>query len=400
MDTRTRQRKRRGRGSADSGSPADARAAFEDTGAVGSTAPVGASGGEATPSGPSEGPLTADELQLATRNRGMPLEALRYDITPTGLHYLLIHFDIPATDAATWRLEIGGQVEKTLSLSMEELKARPARTVTATLECAGNGRARLSPRPVSQPWLVEAIGTARWTGVPLRDVLADAGLRAGALELVFTGADHGVQGGVEHDYERSLPIEEALREDVLLAYEMNGRPLEPQHGAPLRLLVPGWYGMTSVKWLRRITAITSTFEGYQQAVAYRYQQGEDDPGEGVSRIRVRALMGPPGYPDFMTRRRFVQAGPVELMGRAWSGHGPVVRVEVGVDGEWADATLQPALDEYAWRGWTYEWQATPGEHELSVRATDASGDVQPVRQPWNYQGMGNNLVQTVPVTVT
>jgi DMSO/TMAO reductase YedYZ molybdopterin-dependent catalytic subunit len=348
---------------------------------------------------PTEGPLTPDELQLATRNRGMPLEALRYDITPTGLHYLLIHFDIPATDAATWRLEVGGHVDRPLSLSMDELRTRPSRTVTTTLECAGNGRARLSPRPISQPWLVEAIGTAEWTGAPLRDVLTEAGVRAGTLELVFTGADHGVQGGVEHAYERSLPVDEAMRGEVLLAYEMNGRPLEPQHGAPLRLLVPGWYGMTSVKWLRRITAETSRFEGYQQAVAYRYQHDEDDAGEGVSRIRVRALMIPPGHPDFLTRRRFVEAGPVLLMGRAWSGHGAVERVEVGVDGAWADAALQPPLGDFAWRAWTYEWQAAPGEHELSVRATDASGDVQPLEQPWNYQGMGNNLVQTVPVTV-
>ena len=126
-----------------------------------------------------------------------------------------------------------------------------------TLECAGNGRARLSPRPISQPWLVEAVGTAEWTGVPLRDVLQEAGLGAGAAEIVFSGADHGEQGGVEQDYERSLPLADALRSEVLLAYAMNHEPLEPQHGAPLRLLVPGWYGMTSVKWLTRITAVAS-----------------------------------------------------------------------------------------------------------------------------------------------
>ncbi len=348
---------------------------------------------------PTDGPLTPEELQLATRNRGMPLEALRYDVTPSGMHYLLAHFDIPNVDPVTWRLEIAGNVGAPRSLGLRELRELPSLSLPVTMECAGNGRARLSPRPVSQPWLVEAVGTAVWTGAPLRDVLAPVGVRPGTAELVFTGVDHGVQGGAEQDYERSLTVQDALRPEVLLAYEMNGRPLEPQHGAPVRLLVPGWYGMTSVKWLTRITAVTEPFRGYQQAVAYRYQRDEEDPGEGVSRMRVRALMIPPGHPDFATRRRFVRPGEVELRGRAWSGSGAVERVEVGVDGAWADATLEPPVGEYAWRGWSFRWRAAPGDHVLSCRASDASGQVQPLEQSWNFQGMGNNLVQTVPVTV-
>jgi DMSO/TMAO reductase YedYZ molybdopterin-dependent catalytic subunit len=340
-----------------------------------------------------------EELQLATRNRGMPLEGLRYDVTPTGIHYLLTHFDIPDVDPSSWRLEVGGNVERTLTLDLEEIRARPSRTMPVTMECAGNGRARLFPRPISNPWLNEAIGTAEWTGTSLADVLADAGVRPDTEELVFTGGDHGTQGDVEQDYQRSLPVGETHRPEVLLAYEMNGRPLEPQHGAPLRLLVPGWYGMTSVKWLKRIDAVTAPFQGYQQAVSYRYQKDEEDPGVGVSRIRVRALMIPPGYPDFLTRRRFVDPGPVELHGRAWSGTAPIVRVEVGVDGSWEDAKVEPATGEFAWSGWSFGWDAHPGEHILSCRATDAEGQTQPLEQPWNYQGMGNNLVQTVPVTV-
>jgi DMSO/TMAO reductase YedYZ molybdopterin-dependent catalytic subunit len=340
-----------------------------------------------------------EELQLATRNRGMPLEGLAYDLTPTGMHYLLIHFDIPVVDPNSWRLEVTGNVDGPLSLSLDDVRAHPARTVPMTMECAGNGRARLFPRPVSQPWLTEAIGTAEWTGTSLSGVLADAGVRQDTVEIVFTGADHGTQGDLEHDYARSLPIQEVARPEVLLAYEMNGRPLEPQHGAPLRLLVPGWYGMTSVKWLTRIEAVTEPFEGYQQAVAYRYQQDEEDPGERVSRIRVRALMIPPGHPEFLTRQRFVDAGPVELRGRAWSGTAPVIRVEVGVDDSWDDAKLEPAVGEFAWSAWSYPWEATPGEHTLSCRATDADGRTQPLEQPWNFQGVGNNLVQQVPVTV-
>jgi sulfane dehydrogenase subunit SoxC len=329
----------------------------------------------------------------------MPLEALRYPVTPSGLHYLLVHFDIPEIDASAWRLEVGGTVERPLSLSLDQLRSRLSRTLAVTMECAGNGRARLDPRPVSQPWLVEAIGTAEWTGVPLGEVLGEAGLCAETAELVFTGADHGVQGEVEQDYQRSLPPAEALRPEVLLAYEMNGRPLEPQHGAPVRLVVPGWYGMTNVKWLTSIVAVSELFAGYQQADAYRYQRDETDPGEGVSRMRVRALMIPPGHPDFLTRRRFLAAGPVTLRGRAWSGAGEVVRVELGVDGGWADAELGPPVGPHAWRGWSREWMATPGEHVLSCRATDVRGETQPLEQPWNYQGMGNNLVQLVTVVV-
>ncbi|HET7676708.1 MAG TPA: sulfite oxidase [Candidatus Limnocylindrales bacterium] len=343
--------------------------------------------------------FSQEELQLAFRNRGMPLEAMRHDLTPTGLHYLLIHWDIPDLDPATWRLHVGGSVERPLELSLADLLARPSRSVTVTLECAGNGRARLEPRSFSQPWLYEAIGTAEWTGVPLRDVLAEAGLLPETVELVFTGADHGIQGGVEHDYARSLTVADATRPEVLLAYAMNGQPLEPQHGAPFRLLVPGWYGMTSVKWLRSIEAVREPFRGYQQAEAYRFQERDGEPGEPVSRIRVRALMIPPGFPDFPERRRYVEAGTVELTGRAWSGMAPVTRVEVGIDGEWLEARLDPPVAEHAWRGWRHTWQATPGAHRLSCRATDASGASQPLEQPWNVQGLCNNLVQTIDVLV-
>jgi DMSO/TMAO reductase YedYZ molybdopterin-dependent catalytic subunit len=348
---------------------------------------------------PTDGPLTAEELQLATRNRGMPLEALEYDLTPSGLHYLLIHFDIPRIDETTWRLRIGGLARRPVDLSLDDIRALPSQTIPVTLECAGNGRARLSPRPLSQPWLVEAVSTAEWTGTPLAGVLERAGLADDAAEIVFTGADRGVQGGVEHDYARSLSVADALQPEVLLVYEMNGRPLEPQHGFPLRLIVPGWYGMTSVKWLTNIEAVTQPFMGFQQADAYHYRQSPDEPGEAVSRIRPRALMVPPGIPDFFTRRRLVEGGPHILTGRAWSGQAPITGVEVGVDGSWLRAELATPMGQFAWRGWSSTWNAAPGEHELSCRATDETGTVQPTEQPWNYQGMGNNLVQIVPVTV-
>ena len=182
---------------------------------------------DTAPSDRGETLISMEELALAARNHGMPLEALRYDITPLGLHYLLIHFDIPDADETTWRLEVGGRVGRPLSLTMEELRRRPQVTAPVTLECAGNGRARMVPRPVSQPWLEEAVGTAEWTGTPLAPLLEEAGVGPGAVEVVFTGADRGVQAGLEHDYERSLTLDEAMREEVLLAWGVNGRPAAP-----------------------------------------------------------------------------------------------------------------------------------------------------------------------------
>ncbi|MFF9194053.1 sulfite oxidase [Streptomyces sp. NPDC014779] len=354
--------------------------------------------------GPDEGISTA-ELALAARNHGLPLEALRHDTSPPGLHYVLVHYDIPAADPDHWRLDLDGLVERPLALGLAELRARPAVTHRVTLECAGNGRARLTPRPVSQPWLTEAVGTADWTGVPLAELLAEAGPRPGAVDTVFTGADHGVERGTEQDYRRSLPLGLAAdpAHGVLVAYAMNGAPLPPQHGHPLRLVVPGWYGMASVKWLRSVTVTDTPFTGFQQAVAYRYRRAgdaPDDPGEPVTLIAPRALMVPPGFPDFMTRARVVRPGPVPLTGRAWSGHGPVVRVELSTDGaeSWTDAEVTADPDRpWAWAAWRADWTARPGTYLLSVRATDATGRTQPLTAPWNRGGFGNNEVQRVEV---
>ncbi|MGG8408993.1 sulfite oxidase [Streptomyces sp. 12297] len=342
--------------------------------------------------------ISAAELGLAARNHGLPLEALRYEVTPPGLHYVLVHYDIPAADADDWRLDVGGRVRTPLSLDLAALAGLPAVTRRVTMECAGNGRARLSPRPVSQPWLVEAVGTADWTGVPLHLVLEAAGVAPDAVEAVFTGADHGVERGVEQDYRRSLPL--PVASDALLAYAMNGRPLPPQHGYPLRLVVPGWYGMAHVKWLREITLVDAPFTGFQQAVAYRVRQDPGEDGKPVTRIAPRALMIPPGFPDFMSRTRVVRPGPVRPAGRAWSGYGPVVRVEFSADGggSWADAEVEPqGLHAWAWQGWQADWVAEPGRHALAVRATDAAGHTQPLEQAWNLGGFRNNQVQVVDV---
>jgi DMSO/TMAO reductase YedYZ molybdopterin-dependent catalytic subunit len=342
-----------------------------------------------------------EELSLAFRNRGMPLEALRYPLTPTGLHYLLIHFDIPMIDAATWRLDIGGLVEKPLTLDLDAIKAMPAITRPVTMECAGNGRARMDPRPVSQPWLNGAIGTAEWTGTPLAPVLEAVGLKPGTVDIVFTGEDSGMEAGEVQRYQRSLTPKQVMSDQALLVYAMNGQPLEPQHGYPLRLLVPGWYGMTSVKWLRRIDAVDRRFDGHYMDGTYRYRDTVEIAGDPVTHQRVRSLMAPPGIPDFYFRKRMVEAGHHRLVGRAWAGPLAVTKVEVSTDSgqSWALAELEPASAACCWQGWHIDWQAGTGETMLQVRATDEAGNTQPDEPIWNIHGMGNNAIQKVPVIV-
>jgi DMSO/TMAO reductase YedYZ molybdopterin-dependent catalytic subunit len=349
------------------------------------------------------GEISLAELQLATRNHGMPLEALRWDLTPVGLHYLLIHYDIPEVDAASWRLQVGGLVERPLSLSLDDLRARPAREIAVTMECAGNGRAQLEPHVESQPWLLEAVGTALWRGVSVAALLDEAGVGEGATDAVFTGLDRGVEGGVEQLYERSVSLEELRACEALLAYEVNGVPLPPQHGFPLRLVVPGWYGMTSVKWLSEISLADAPSDGYQMSQSYRMRSVEDEVGEPVGRIAPRSLMVPPGIPEFLSRSRVLPAGPCELHGRAWSGEGEIVGVEVSTDGgaSWVAAELgDAALGPWAWRAWSFRWDADPGDHELCCRARDAAGNEQLLEAPWNVGGYMNNAVQRIAVTVT
>ena len=346
---------------------------------------------------------TLQALQLAARNHGMPLEALRWDVTPIGLHYLLTHFDIPDVDVDSWRLEVGGLVERPLSLSLDELRARPAVEVAVTMECAGNGRAHIEPHVFSQPWLLEAVGTARWRGVSVASVLEDARVREGAAEVLFTGLDRGVDGGEEQLYERSLTLDEVGRGDALLAYEVNGVPLPPQHGSPLRLVVPGWYGMTSVKWLSQVTVREEPFGGYQMREAYRVRYEEDEPGEPITTIAPRSLMVPPGIPEFRSRVRLVESGPCEIVGRAWSGGSEVSGVDFSADGgaTWSPAELgDSTLGRWAWRAWRFSWDAEAGGHELCCRARDAAGSEQPLAPSWNLGGYLNNAVQRVQVTVT
>ncbi len=348
--------------------------------------------------------FTREEMLQAQRCYSMHMEGLRYPITPVGMHYLLIHFDIPFVDPATYEIPIGGLVREPLRLTLEDIKVRPKVTEPVMMECAGTGRSHASPRTVFVPWFDGAIGCAEWTGTPLGPILEEAGLLDEAVEVLFTGHDRGIQEGVEQNFERSLTTEEAMGDGVMLAYEVNGQPLPPQHGAPLRLIVPDWYGMASVKWLKGITAIGEPFDGFQQGNKYRYKRSEDEKGTPVTRKEPRALMQPPGIPSQLGRSRYVEAGRIPIEGRAWSGWGLVERVEFSPDGgyTWDDVALGEPVGRYAWRPWFYEWDARePGEYELCARATDAAGSTQPLDagEVWNHGTYGINVVQRVPVFV-
>ncbi|HET7868773.1 MAG TPA: sulfite oxidase [Actinomycetota bacterium] len=331
----------------------------------------------------------------------MPLEALQFDITPTELHYVLTHFDIPFIDSRSWRLSVGGNVARPLSLTLDEIRARASVSSPITLECAGNGRALLSRKTDSwMPWLYGACSTAEWTGAPLGPLLDEAGVLDEAVEVLFTGADRGIEDGIVQHFERSLPLTEASRPEVLLAYEMNGVPLPARHGFPLRLVAPGWYGMASVKWLERITVLDEPHTGYMQT-SFVMQQRDDDPGILVSRMAPRSLMVRPGMLNDDGVRE-LDSVDLHVRGRAWSGWGPIERVEVSLDGgaTWGDARLEPLGSAFAWVGWTFE-AALPGggSYELCSRATDTSGNVQPVEESWNLGGFANNAVERVRVMV-
>ena len=348
--------------------------------------------------------LSRAEVELAFRNRGMFNELLRLPFTPLGAHYVLTHFDVPTLNANDYTLAVGGLVSNPARISLDTIKSLSQVDQAVTMECAGTGRASLQPRPVYVPWTDTDVGTFQWTGTPLAPILKQAGLLDGAVEVLFTGWDRGVDLGVEHAYERSLPIEDALRPEVMLAWAANGQPLPPEHGYPLRLIVPSWYGMASVKWLRAITVLGEPFQGVQQAQVYRYQTGPDDPGLPVREKRVMSLLSPPGIPDLLSRWRFIPPGPVTLQGVAWSGGGQVTGVEFTTDGgsTWQSTDIESiSSDPYAWVRWSTTWQASEGTYKLGCRATDASGATQPLdpQSIWNYQGNAINAVKWVGAVV-
>ncbi|HWG90807.1 MAG TPA: sulfite oxidase [Candidatus Thermoplasmatota archaeon] len=339
------------------------------------------------------------EPQLVTRepyNAETPLEALAEPTTPTEAFYVRNHFPVPRLDGRAWSLTLGGALSRPLTITLERLRSLPARTLDVVMECAGNGRTRLRPQPPGTPWGENAVGCASFRGTPLAPLLQEAGLKPEAVELLFEGADRGVAHGHAMSYERSLPVAAALHPDTLLVYEMNGEPLTPDHGAPVRLLVPGWYGMASVKWLTKITAITEPFQGFFQAEHYVTRPSESAPGVPVTRMRLKSLLTSPAPSDLLNTGE-----PVLLTGKAWSGEHPVARVRVSVDAgrTWRDATLRASAGPYAWREFELAW--TPearGDYTVLCQAIDEAGNAQPLVPEWNTLGYQNNAV--LPVTLS
>ena len=329
-------------------------------------------------------------------NAETPLDRLDGTDVAAGDFFVRSHFAVPAIDTSAWRLSIGGAVDRPRTLDLAELGRQPRRTPRVTLECAGNGRTLLRPEVSGAPWRLGGVGTASFEGVALRDALALAGVREGAVEVLFRGADAGtVAPERTESYRRSLPLSVALDPDTLLAWGMNGAPLAPEHGAPVRLLVPGWYGVASVKWLEAVEVLTEPFHGWFQGESYVYRNGGDE--KPVQRMRVRAMIASP------SDGAAVPPGPLDVVGSAWSGDGAIARVEISADGgaSWGDATLALPSSRLAATPWRARVNAPPGRRiELRARATDAAGNVQPDAASWNRLGYGNNAIQRVRIAVT
>jgi DMSO/TMAO reductase YedYZ molybdopterin-dependent catalytic subunit len=337
-------------------------------------------------------------------NAEAPFDALRAPVTRVEDFYVRTNLAVPTVDAASWRLTVDGLVDRPAELSLAELEAMSTVELTCTLECAGNNRTRLAPITEGEPWGPGAISTAVFSGVPLDAVLDLAGIHPGTVEVRFEGADRGTPRGRSDEiaYERSLPLADARGHDVLLVTTMNGAPLTDEHGAPVRLLVPGWYGMASVKWLRRIEALDRPLQAHYQTRQYRYYRAEpvgspDAPPVGT--MRVNSMVLSPASGDVVGR------GSHTIRGVAWTGDSSIVAVEVSVDaGEWQPAELVPTTSgeaaRYAWRQWSFAWAGAPaGRHSVRSRATAADGSVQPDRPDWNRLGYGNNAIAVTLVTV-
>ncbi len=325
-------------------------------------------------------------------------------LTPTAKFYVRSHFAAPVVDADAFRLTVDGLVETPLSLSLADLKAMAEVSRPATLECAGNGRVFLVPPAPGAQWGLGAVGTADWAGVPLGAVLDRAKVKAGAVDVVLTGADKGpVAGppaspGAVH-FDRGIPLAKCRRDETLLAWEMNGRPLTPDHGFPLRAVVGGWYGMAAVKWLTRVTVTDRPYQGYWQTLDYSYfeRAGGRPEMTPITAILPKASVARPAAGEVVAAGK-----PYRVIGLAWAGENAVERVEVSTDGgaSWSPAAVERQTKPCCWQAWRFDW--TPeakGPAGLLARCVDAAGRGQPdKRDPDRRTYLINHLVP-VPVTV-
>ncbi|HUY35450.1 MAG TPA: sulfite oxidase [Pirellulales bacterium] len=317
-------------------------------------------------------------IQAFPENSETPLASIQGWVTPNRLFFVRNHFEVPTIDLTRWRLRVEGLVERPLEFSWDELNSMPRRSVFATVECAGNGRSFLQKTAPGVQWGPGAVGHAEWTGVPLVSVLEKAGIQPAGTEVLFEGADSGTESDHPEPmrFARSLPLKKALHPDTLLACRMNGDVLSPNHGFPLRLFVPGWYGVASVKWLERIEIIDRPFQGYFQTKKYTV-------GRRTSSGVETEIVGPMTVKSQIVRPHdgaILGLGANRVFGIAWAGEETVAAVEVSTDAgdTWHTAQLTGPSAPYSWTLWEYLWEvAEPEAHILLSRAISASGQVQP-----------------------
>ena len=329
---------------------------------------------------------------------------LQARVTPVNQFFVRNHFPIPKIDEKSWRLKINGAVNKEIELSYDDLRRLPSKTLAATIECSGNGRAFLVPKSKGIFWELGAVGNAEWTGVPLATVLELVGVKDSAVEVVLEGADHGEvteepKSPGDIHFERSLPIAKARRPEVLLAYQMNGDDLTPEHGFPVRAVVPGWFGMASVKWLSKLSLAVTPFCGFWQSLEYSYFERRDGRPTlvPVTEMFVKASIARPMLQEV------VPAGKdYRVFGAAWTGEQEVAAVEVSTDGGsiWKRAKLLGDVIPYAWQLWEYCWRPpAPGEYRIACRAIDGKGKTQPATRDQDRRDYLINHVVTIEVDV-
>lgn len=299
-------------------------------------------------------------------------EQLTSWITPNDQTFSVSHYGQPAGGISKWNLKITGLVSRPKTFSLDEIKSRRSKSVTATLECSGNS---------SNPGFMGAIGNIRWTGTPLSPLLKECGLSGRAMEVVFFGADEKVEKMREQDYSqnfaRSLALDHALSDDVLLAYEMNGEPLPVEHGAPLRLVVPGWFGIAWIKWLTRIEVLDRRYMSKYMAREYVTIRGEERDGRTIWR---ETSVGPIDVKSIVARAVRLPDGNLRVSGAAWNDGTPLKKVELKIDdGSWLPTRLDKRQHaKHAWTFWSFDWKnPASGDHTLVCRATDVAGRIQP-----------------------
>jgi sulfite oxidase len=327
-----------------------------------------------------------------------PLSAADGLITPTRLFYVIHHYDAPhAIEPDSLDLEVGGCVHNPYRLTYSELRKLPSRTVPAMVECAGAGRKYLNPATLGTPLGNGTASMGEWTGVPLASLISRSNPIGDAAEVLVEGRDSGTAQpeAVEACFAKSLPWEKAVAPDTIIAWALNGEPLSHLHGSPIRLVVPGWYGVWWVKWISRIEILNAGFQGFWQGTRYIYDWQDGRETSLVTVQKVKSVITEP------QAEQTLKPGEHIVRGFAWSGSGSVVRVEFSLDGgtNWKTTSLLEPRYRWGWTRWELTWQAEPGEYDLCSRATDDLGQSQPTEPPWNRFGYGNNAIQKLHTRV-